>query len=106
MDNAVNARGEIRSPSVPALGHMYSLGDDFDALSFLFFLDFGWGNDIDRIPGQVKSDYLLGIGPGIRYQIQQYLIGRLDWGLSSPHFFRYWWKWKSTPFFFDRELLE
>lgn len=53
-----------------------------DSLEFLLFVDAGWGNDYKKIPTVKSLDYLLGAGPGVRYQIGQYFKGRLDWGIK------------------------
>ncbi len=54
-----------------------------DQLSFLVFLDYGFGyNYISLNPMLFTSQNLLGIGPGIRYDISSYLTSRLDYGFQ------------------------
>lgn len=75
-DGAILASAEARSPALPVVKPWN------DAVQFLIFLDYGWGSDHNAIPGQRKTDYLLGTGPGIRYTIEPYLTARLDWGIK------------------------
>jgi hemolysin activation/secretion protein len=53
-----------------------------DALQFLFFLDYGIGHDIDKIPKVPQTQWLMGIGPGLRYSIGATLSSRLDFGFK------------------------
>ncbi len=50
-----------------------------DSLIFLGFVDFGTGYNHNPIPGIDGWQSLLGIGPGMRYQVGSWLTGRLDW---------------------------
>ncbi|MBS0615652.1 MAG: ShlB/FhaC/HecB family hemolysin secretion/activation protein [Verrucomicrobia bacterium] len=50
-----------------------------DSLTFLGFVDFGTGYNHNSIPELDGWQSLLGIGPGVRYQIGSWLTGRLDW---------------------------
>lgn len=50
-----------------------------DSLVFLGFADFGTGYNHNSIPELTGWQSLLGIGPGIRYQVGSWLTGRLDW---------------------------
>lgn len=49
---------------------------------FIAFIDYGYGNNRTPLPGEPSSDYLLGIGPGIRYKLPPYLIASFDWGIK------------------------
>jgi hemolysin activation/secretion protein len=56
-----------------------------DQLRGLIFLDFGWGHNWDKISPSEQSDYLLGIGPGLRYDILPYVKVRIDYGFQLHH---------------------
>lgn len=75
-DGAILVTMEGRSPSLSILKNKR------DALQFLLFIDYGWGDDHNAIPTGKKAEYLLGAGPGIRYSIAPYLNARLDWGIK------------------------
>lgn len=81
-DDAVFLSAEARSPAFAVLRKMKPTWKATDALQFLVFLDYGWGIDIDTLPGGKKSNYLLGTGPGLRYTVEPYLTVRLDWGIK------------------------
>ncbi|WP_420422217.1 ShlB/FhaC/HecB family hemolysin secretion/activation protein [Simkania sp.] len=81
-DDAICLSGEVRSPAIPIIRKIKTTWKLVDALQFLVFLDYGWGIDIDTLPGGKKSNYLLGTGPEIRYTLEPYLTFRLDWGIK------------------------
>lgn len=56
-----------------------------DKMYFLLFLDAGGGCDNQKVPEIKWADYLMGIGPGVRYSFSSYLNARLDWGLKLHH---------------------
>lgn len=69
---------EIRSPHLPVISAGCSSCKD--SIQFLGFVDYGWGTDHEaEIPGR-KTNYLWGIGPGIRYAYSEYLTARFDVG--------------------------
>lgn len=81
MDNAFLANFELRSPLIPLVTMLRAKAAK-DALQFLGFIDYGWGcnnNTIETVP---TYDYLLGVGPGLRYTLDPYLSLRLDWGFK------------------------
>lgn len=49
-------------------------------LSFLVFLDYGFGYNYSSLAPEFAKQHLLGAGPGIRYDIGTYFTGRLDYG--------------------------
>jgi hemolysin activation/secretion protein len=51
-------------------------------LQFLLFLDAATGWDVHSIPNVKNQQYLIGVGPGVRYNIENYLTCRLDWGIK------------------------
>ncbi len=53
-----------------------------NALVFLGFVDYGWGYILDSAQGQRFYQNLLGIGPGVRYNINKYLSARADYGFQ------------------------
>ena len=79
-DDAFFLSGEVRTP--PITRKFKPNSKLSDALQFLAFIDYGWGIDIDTLPGGKKSNYLLGAGPGLRYTLDPYLTVRLDWGVK------------------------
>lgn len=78
VDNAFLASVELRSPSMPLILRRTVK----DQLQFLIFLDYAIGRDIHTTPSQAKSEYILGFGPGVRYEISPYLSFRGDLGLK------------------------
>ena len=80
-DNAILASLEARSPGLQIAKKVKPSSKIPDALQFIAFIDYGWGINIDTIPGTDKADYLIGAGPGIRYTLEPYLTLRLDWGI-------------------------
>jgi hemolysin activation/secretion protein len=51
-----------------------------DALVLLGFFDYGIGSNIHPLRGENKWHYLMGVGPGLRYQLERYISLRLDIG--------------------------
>ncbi len=60
-----------------------------DKLHFLAFADYGWGRIHNPVAGEQKIYRLLGIGPGLRYNIKDNVAIRADWGFQMlpihPH---------------------
>ncbi len=78
VDNAFLASMELRSPSYTLLRKK-----DFNNLiQLLLFLDYAVGRDVRTKMGAPKSHYLLGAGPGVRYDIASYLAFRGDFGFQ------------------------
>ena len=77
-EQAVLASGELRSPAIGIIKRYKTKIND--GLQFLGFFDWGWGGHHTDIPGATNSDYLMGIGAGARYAIQEWFNARLDWG--------------------------
>lgn len=75
-DNAICMNFELRSRPLSLTRHAH------DALTFLGFLDYGWGYNYHPFEGISKSAILLGIGPGFRYRIDPYLEIRFDYGFK------------------------
>lgn len=75
-DHAILVSLEGRSPPLHFLKHKR------DALQFLLFADYGWGNNRQNVPCGETAAYLFGAGPGVRYSIPHYLTTQLDWGIK------------------------
>lgn len=79
---------EIRTPPIvliSAIRHMKVK----DSIQFLVFFDYGIGTNYQLIPGEAKSEYLMGVGPGLRYTLDPWIAFRLDWGFklhTNPSF--------------------
>jgi hemolysin activation/secretion protein len=77
-DDGVLVNFEILSPSFSFLKRRHLK----DGLKCLAFIDYGWGHNKHKDPDVKQSDYLLGVGPGIRYALSRYFAARLDWGIK------------------------
>jgi len=77
-DNTVCANLELRLPSFSVLG--WFKRKSLDQLTILGFVDYGAGSNTHLQEAEPSWQHLLGVGPGIRYQISQYLSFRWDWG--------------------------
>jgi hemolysin activation/secretion protein len=75
FDNGAILNGELLSPA-------YSFFKKKDALQVLGFIDYGYGGNNVKLPGEKRRDHLLGIGPGIRYTFNSWFVGRLDYGVK------------------------
>lgn len=73
--------GELRLPAMPLFSNLKRM-KRADAIQFLLFLDYGYGRYKKKIPNEPKNQYLMGIGPGIRYTLEPYLTARIDWGIK------------------------
>jgi hemolysin activation/secretion protein len=75
-DNAVLCNFEVRSP------YLKFIRKAKDNLQFLAFIDAATGWDVKSTPNLKNLQYLIGMGPGIRYNISNYLVCRLDLGFK------------------------
>lgn len=78
-DEAGNLNVEFRSP---VFNIFRSKGVFEDKLQLIGFLDYGYGYNLKRPPGENKNEFLVSVGPGIRYMVGTYLNARLDWGVK------------------------
>lgn len=76
-DDAVCVNCEFHFPSFRVLRMLKS---NPDKLTFLAFVDYATGRNVTGGEGETNWQQLLGVGPGMRYQIADYLSARLDWG--------------------------
>lgn len=60
-----------------------------EGLQIIAFLDYGYVNNFEKIARIRKADSIIGVGPGLRYVIENYFSCALDWGikLRQPHRF-------------------
>lgn len=79
FDNGVILNLEFRLPIFSIIDMRFTREAD-DKFQLLGFFDWGWGEDWTSVPGQRGADYLMGIGPGIRYTIRDNVNFQLDWG--------------------------
>ncbi len=77
-DSAACLNFEIHSPSL-------SLCKVKNELYFLAFADYGYGHNCKVEGGLPSHQYLLGVGPGLRYKIRTNLTARLDYGFNLHH---------------------
>jgi hemolysin activation/secretion protein len=80
-DSGLLATAEFRSPSWPFVSAVQGrrIQDDFH---IILFMDYGVGTNHNLLPGEPNSDYLWGVGPGLRYNLYPYVIAKLDWGIK------------------------
>ncbi len=77
-DYAFNANAEIRTP----FAAVFSRKKKKDALQGVLFIDYGWIRNHTTSPGEPRTGYLLGAGPGLRYNYDSYVSARFDWGIK------------------------
>lgn len=86
-DDALYASCEFRTP----LWHLFFSNPKravHDQLQLLAFIDYGYGFNLRKPPGEPKTEFLVSVGPGLRYTIGQYVSVRADWGIKLhkiPH---------------------
>lgn len=75
---------EWRSPKFPLISAVRGR-IIHDRIYFLCFADGGFGHNHNILPGEPSWDYLVGVGPGIRYEMHPYIQARFDWGFKLHH---------------------
>ncbi len=75
-DDALCVNAELRFPSISLIRK------GKDELIFLGFIDYGLGFNLDPSSGNPSREHLLGLGPGLRYQIDTHFSLRGDWGFQ------------------------
>ncbi|MCB1106660.1 MAG: ShlB/FhaC/HecB family hemolysin secretion/activation protein [Chlamydiia bacterium] len=80
-DDAINFNLEARFPPVSILYPLMKKRVN-DQFQFLLFFDFAWADQHKTPDNQKKDEWLAGVGPGIRYDLNRYLTSRLDWGIK------------------------
>lgn len=81
-DDAICLTAELYTPTWKVIQRIRKKSPLSDSLQFLAFIDYGWGDNIKILPGEPKADFLAGVGPGMRYSIQNRFAGRLDYGFK------------------------
>lgn len=81
VDNGYILSAEVRTPVLGIL--KYIRNHNFkDGLQLLAFVDYGYGRDHRDVPTYPKNQYLISVGPGLRYNWDPYLAIRLDLGVK------------------------
>lgn len=78
-DNGILASAELRTPTL-SLTNLSGFRNMRDGLQFLTFYDYGYLQNTDRLEGGPGHLSLGSVGVGLRYQLDQYLSVRLDYG--------------------------
>jgi len=78
-DNVFLFNFELRSPPIHVIKNLRRKPID-DKLIFLVFLDYAYGRNHEKFPGEVDHNNLLGVGPGVRYFIGPNITFRGDLG--------------------------
>ena len=75
-DNAICLNFECYTPS-------YSLfKSQPNELSFLAFIDYGWGLNYSFVNPLYQWQQLIGIGPGVHYSVMPYMAAKLEYGFQ------------------------
>jgi hemolysin activation/secretion protein len=75
-DNAILFNFELYSKPLSLFkGHK-------NELTFLAFIDYGYGRNYTYSLPELKQQHLIGIGPGFRYDIMPYLSVKMDYGFQ------------------------
>lgn len=83
-DSAILASIEIDAPSTRFFDWR-KRNPRKEALKFLTFVDYGWGQLYHADEGQEATAWLLGVGPGLRYFNGEQLAFRADLGFPLHH---------------------
>ncbi len=88
-DSGLIFNAEFSSSSVPVISRFFHCPSWKDAFQALVFIDYGYGGNHTPIIGEEKHDYLMGMGPAVRYLIDPWITARLDLGFkihNEPQF--------------------
>jgi hemolysin activation/secretion protein len=88
-DSGLIFNAEMSTSSVPVISRFFNHCTWKDAFQALVFIDYGYGRNHTPIFGEKKHDYLMGMGPAVRYLIDPWLTARLDLGFkihNEPEF--------------------
>ena len=77
-DNAYVLNVEFRTPP-GSIFQIFDIQDVEDKIQFLGFFDYGYVGFHQNLPGQIGT-YLMGAGPGLRYNIDRFVSVQFDWG--------------------------
>lgn len=81
-DNVLIWNLEVRTPPVSILNPLAGYQKFHDEFLFLVFFDYGFQQVNHAVTGQNKTNNLVSIGPGVRYQVTPYVTFRADWGFQ------------------------
>ena len=79
-DNAWVFNAEFRTPP-GSIAKIFGNQEIDDRIQFLGFWDYGFVGFNNAQPGQ-SSTYLMGAGPGLRYNIDRFVSVQFDWGFQ------------------------
>ena len=79
-DNAWVINVEFRTPP-GSIAKIFDNQEIEDRIQFLGFFDYGFVGFNNAQPGQ-SSTYLMGVGPGLRYNIDRFVSVQFDWGFQ------------------------
>ena len=79
-DNAWVVNVEFRTPP-GSIAKIFDNQEIEDRIQFLGFFDYGFVGFNNAQPGQ-SSTYLMGVGPGLRYNIDRFVSVQFDWGFQ------------------------
>jgi len=79
-DNAWVVNVEFRTPP-GSIAKIFGNQEIEDRIQFLGFFDYGFVGFNNAQPGQ-SSTYLMGVGPGLRYNIDRFVSVQFDWGFQ------------------------
>ena len=79
-DNAWVVNVEFRTPP-GSIAKIFDNQEIDDRIQFLGFWDYGFVGFNNAQPGQ-SSTYLMGVGPGLRYNIDRFVSVQFDWGFQ------------------------
>jgi hemolysin activation/secretion protein len=79
-DNAWVVNMELRTPP-GSIAKIFDNQEIEDRIQFLAFWDYGFVGFSNPSPGQ-NSTYLMGVGPGLRYNIDRFVSVQFDWGFQ------------------------
>ena len=86
-DSGVYASAEFRTPILlDTLGQFIPFGKEgvrtpLDRIQFLVFLDAGYAQQEDPLPGSFKNEKMLSCGAGMRFALTSYSQFRFDYGI-------------------------
>lgn len=81
-DNIFVWNFELRTPPISILNILAGWSKFNDDFQLLAFFDYAFTGVNHRAPMQDKTEYLMSVGPGVRYNVSPYLTFRADWGFQ------------------------
>jgi hemolysin activation/secretion protein len=81
VDNGLFASVEGQTPKFSLLKYVAKKYRNYDKFYGVLFVDGGHGSILDPEKGESRSAFLLGVGPGLRYDLFDSIYSRLDLGV-------------------------